>query len=115
MWAELDFRLWDIVLIATVIGVLIIIAIGFVGGFVGAFIAACTPNAPVWKGALVGIGVTAGAVIVVIAGIGLAMAMNFPPIPDGMWAVGWAGLATIAVGSAVVIIRRIGRNASRAV
>ena len=84
----------------------------FAGGFVGFLIAVFTPNRPLLKGGLVGIGVAAGAGVVVIAGIGIALLPNIPPIPDALWFVGWAGLILTAVAIAVAIIRRIGRNAN---
>lgn len=111
----LDFSLWEVVLIVAVFVVPVILGLLLAGGFIGIVIAAFTPNASALKGALVGIGVTACAGIVVIAGIGLAIVVEFPPIPTAMWVVGWAGLLTASVCSAVAIIRRIGRNASRSI
>ena len=99
---------WSV--IAFAIGVVILVWL-FVGGFVGFVIAAFTPNRPLLKGSLVGIGVAAGAGVVVIAGIGIALLPNIPLIPDALWVVGWAGLIITAVAIAVMIIRRIGRNA----
>ena len=99
---------WSV--LAFVIGV-VILGWLFAGGFVGFFIAAFTPNRPLLKGGLVGIGVAAGAGVVVIAGIGIALLPNIPPIPDALWVVGWAGLIITAAAIAVIIIRRIGRNA----
>ena len=102
--------LWDIVRIMAVFAALISLGLLLAGGIVGIVIAALTPNAPVLKGALVGIGVAAG--VVVIAGIGLAIAAVFHPTPTAMWLVGLAGLITASVCTAVLIIRRIGRNAN---
>ena len=95
-------------LVAFVIGV---ISLGwlFMGGFAGFVIAAFTLNQPLLKVSLVGIGVAAGAAVVVIAVLGL---LNpFHPVPTAIWVIVWVGLAITAVAIAVMIIRRIGRNA----
>ena len=84
-----------------------IIGAGFV---VGSVIAAFTPGAPIWKGALVGIGVAIGAAMIV--GVAISIAWRLPPALIAIHYVGYIGLAAIALYGVFVAIRRIGRNAA---
>lgn len=87
------------------------------GGLAGVVIAALTPNAPALDGCIVGVMVAVGAGMVVIAGliviniIGFDAQVRFESIPTAIRVVFWVGLVTTAVGTAVIIIRRIGRKA----
>ena len=78
----------------------------------GIVIAAFTPGAPIWKGALVGIGVAIGAAMIVGVVFAISIALHLHPFPIAIYYVGCIGLAAIALYGAFVAIRRIGRNAA---
>ena len=107
MWSG-DISLWEGTLLTAVLVDPIILGLLLASGIVGIVIAAFTPNASALKGALVGIGVTVcGSVVGMIA---IVVAPH--PMPVAIWVIIWAGLVTVVVCIAIVIIRRIGRNAN---
>lgn len=101
-----ELPVWFVILPVAFFLVLIIGA-GFV---VGSVIAAFTPGAPIWKGALVGIGVAIGAAMIV--GVAISIAWRLPLALIAIHYVGYIGLAAIALYGVFVAIRRIGRNAA---
>ena len=80
------------------------------GCAVGSVIAALNPAVPVWKGAVAGTGVAIGAAMTIAAVIGISIALPFPPIPIGIYYVGYIALVAVAISVIYIIIRRIRRH-----
>ena len=91
--------------IAVMAGLIIFIWLS-AGGFVGVLIASSTPERPLLKGALAGIGAAFCAGVVVVVAFELDTIAHSHAIPTIR-----VGVVVAAVAVAVIIIRRMGRKA----